>query len=236
MLRICGVLSVLLIVPAVAAAAEPAASPHASTIEVVSQGSVAVTPDRAVLDLGVKTDKKTATAAIAENDRKMELVLAALKKELGASGDVKTSEFSVTPRFAESRRAEVNPPILGYTVSNTVHVRVDDVKAVGRLLDRAFQAGANTVENLEFTVKDPEAAQNAALRAASAKARARATAIADGLGVRVGQVISVNEPNRWDHIAANVSNLRGFDKAVPIEAGSVTVAATVAVVFAVTAR
>src|SRR5262245_51282352 len=117
MLRITGALALLLVVPAVAAAAEPAAAPHASTIEVVTQGSVAATPDRAVLDLGVTTDKKTATAAIAENDRKMELVLAALKKEVGTDGDVKTSEFSVTPRFAEGRRADTKPAILGYTVT-----------------------------------------------------------------------------------------------------------------------
>jgi uncharacterized protein YggE len=225
-----------LLVSAVAAAAEPAPPSHPSTIEVTTRGSVAVTPDRALLDLGVTTDKKTATAAIAENDRKMEQVIAALKKEVGADGEVKTAEFNVTPRFGESRRGEA-APIMGYTVTNTVHVRMADTKAVGRLLDRAFQAGANTVQRLEFTVKDPEAAQNAALRAASAKARARATAIADGLGVRVGQVVSVSEPRSADHsFGAGLYNLRSVDKSVPIEAGSVEVGATVVVVFAVAAR
>src|SRR3954468_10543189 len=47
----------------VAAAAEPAATPPTPTIQVVAEGTVAVKPDRAELDLGVTTDRKTATAA-----------------------------------------------------------------------------------------------------------------------------------------------------------------------------
>jgi len=231
--------AILLLVSLPAAAAEPGAPPHPTTIEVVTQATVAVKPDRAVLDLGVTTDKKTATAATAENDRKMEQVLAALKKEIGAGDEVKTSDLSVSPRVAETRQGQPNPPILGYTVTNRVQVRVADTKAVGRLLDRAFQAGANTVESVEFTLKEPEAAQNAALRAASAKARARAAAMADGLGLRVGQVISVREGDReWSSEMSN--NVRLVERRRAglrsIEPGSVDVTATVTVTFAVTAR
>lgn len=230
---------IVLLASTAAAAAEPSV-PHPSTIRVVTESTVAVKPDRAELDLGVTTDKKTATAAIAENEHKMEQVLAALKKEVGAGDEIKTSELSVSPRFGESRRGQPNPPILGYTVTNRVKVRMADTKAVGRLLDRAFEAGANTVEDVEFTLKDPEAAQNAALRAASAKARARATAMAEGLGLRVGQVVSVSEGDRGepDSIAGNLMNrvrLAGA-AAMHVEAGSVEVKATVTVIFAVAAR
>jgi uncharacterized protein len=229
----------MLLFASMSAAAEPIAPPHPSTIRVVARATVAVNPDRAELDLGVTTDKKTATAATAENQRKMEQVLAALKKEVGAGGEVKTSELSVSPRFGEPRRGQPNPPILGYTVTNTVLVRVADTKAVGRLLDRAFELGANTVQRVAFTLKDPEAAQNAALRAASAKARARATTMADGLGLRVGQVISVSEGDRAvpDLVSGNIM-AEGEDRvrSTPIEPGSVEVTATVTVIFALTAR
>jgi uncharacterized protein len=239
MLRICGSLAILWLASTstAAAAAEPGAPPHPSTIQVVAGATVAMKPDRAELDLGVTTDKKTATAATAENQRKMEQVLAALKKEIGAGDEIKTSELSVSPRFGEPKQGQPNPPILGYTVTNRVQVRVADTKAVGRLLDRAFQAGANTVERVEFTLKDPEAAQNAALRAASGKARARATAMADGLGLRVGQVISVSEGNRAESsFAGNVMLRSEKNEAMPIEAGAVEVTATVTVIFAVAAR
>jgi uncharacterized protein YggE len=239
MLRICGSLAILLLLGPPATAHEPAGTWQPSTIRVVAQASVAAKPDQADVDLGVTTDKKTATAATAENARKMEQVVEALKKEVGAGGEVKTLEFTVSPRLGESRRGETNPPILGYTVTNTVQVRIADIKAVGRLLDRAFLSGANTVERLEFTLKDPDAAESAALRAATAKARARAAAMADGLGLRVGQVLSVSEGDREEPtILGNVD----FEKrekrrsAPPIEPGSVEVRATVTVVFALAPR
>ena len=238
MLRVGGALvvaSIVVAIPPGASASEP------STIRVVAQASVAVKPDQAEVDVGVTTDKKTAAAAVAENERRMAQVIGALKKEIGADGEVKTSEVSVTPRFEESRNG-VAQRILGYTVTNTVHVRDANVKAVGRLLDAALQAGANTVERVGFTLKDPESAQNAALRAASAKARARATAMADGQGLRVGDVLSITEgemfgPFQDKEVLGNVS-LREVAKAetMPVEAGSIEVSASVTVVFALKAR
>jgi uncharacterized protein YggE len=224
-----------------AAAAESAAPPLRSAIRVVARATVSVKPDQGELDLGVTTDKKTAAAAVAENDRRMERVLAALKKEVGTDGDVKTSELSVRPRFEESRSGLPTQHILGYTVTNTVQVRVANTRAVGRLLDLAFQAGANTVERVGFTLKDPEAAQNQALRAASAKARTRATAMAEGQGLRVGEVISVSEGEGFDSSvpfegAYEKYKARANVLATPLEAGSIEVTATVTVLFALKAR
>jgi uncharacterized protein YggE len=204
---------------------------------VVAQATVTVKPDQGELDLGVTSAKKTAAAAVAENDRKMERVLAALKREIGADGEIKTSELSMRPRFEESRSGLPTQHVLGYTVTNTVHVRVAKTRAVGRLLDVAFEAGANTVERVELTLKDPEAAQNQALRAASAKARARATAVAEGQGLRIGDVISLSEGDGeepFDKLLGKGLRYKASANvmATPIEPGSVEVTATVTVVFA----
>jgi uncharacterized protein YggE len=216
-----------------ARAAEP------STIRVTAHASVAVKPDQAEIDVGVTTDKKTAAAAVAENERKMNQVIAALKKEIGADGEVKTSEINVSPRFEKSRNG-VAQRILGYTVTNTVHVRDANVKAAGRLLDAALQSGANTVQRVAFTLKDPEAAQSAALRAASAKARARATAMAEGQGLRVGDVLSVSEGQVSTPFAEEgdvMMRARLYKaEAMPVEAGTIEVTASVTVVFALKTR
>jgi uncharacterized protein YggE len=222
-----------------AGAAEPAAAQRPATIRVEAQATVSVKADRAELVLGVTTDKKTAAAATSENERKMEQVMAVLKKELGAGAEVKTSELSVSPRFGEPKPGQVTSPILGYTVTNTVEARMADLKAVGKLLDLAFAAGANTVERVSFTLKDAEVAQWNALRAASAKARARATAFADGLGLKVGAVLSAAE-GVGDEPFPAAANVR-FEKSArvgetPLEPGSVDVTATVTVTFALAPR
>jgi uncharacterized protein YggE len=231
------VIASLVSVPVAVRAAAPA-EPQ-STIRVVAEASVSVQPDQAELELGVTTDKKTAAAAVSENEGKMQKVLAALKKEIEKGEEVRTSEISVRPRFEETQNGNAPVRIVGYTVTNTVHVRVANIKAVGRLLDVAFQAGANTVERVAFTLKNPEAAQNAALRAASGKARARATAIAEGQGLRVGDVIAVSEGAQegvpFDGAFAKARAYENL-RAMSVEPGSVDVSASVTVVFALKAR
>jgi len=227
-----------------AASAADAPPPHSPpTIRVVAKATVRAKPDQAEIDLGVTTDKKAAAAAVSENQKKMEKVLAAVKKELGADGEVRTSEVSVHPRFDESPRTgrPMTERVLGYTATNTIHVRFANIKAVGNLLDVAFQAGATTADELQFTVKDPEAAQNQALREASAKARARATAMAEGQGLHVGDVVSVTEgqsygDNGVEGVSLRANLVANANQSASIESGSIAVTATVTVVFALKPR
>jgi uncharacterized protein YggE len=213
------------------------------SIRVVASASVSMKPDQAELELGVTTDKKTATAAVNENEKKMEQVMAAMKKEVGTDGEVKTAQLSLQPRFQESRDGTPQK-IAGYTVTNTIHVRTTNTKAVGKLLDLAFASGANTVDRVQFTLKDPEAAQNAALKQASAKARARATAMAEGQGLRAGDVLMVSEGEREFPMGVPMEGLAREEKAfagrvagnVQVEPGSIEVWGTVTVVFALKAR
>jgi uncharacterized protein YggE len=225
--------SILSVVSFLAAAPGAAAAADAPVIRVVASDTISAKPDQAELALGVTTDKKTAAAAVAENDRKMEAVLAVLKKEVGSDGEVKTTELSVRPRFQERRDAETAEHIIGYTVTHIVQVRTANIRAAARLLDVAFEAGANTVERVDFTLKDPAVAQNQALRGASAKARARAVAMAEGQGLRVGDVLSVSEGDTeaGELLKSYQSNLRRSVRLVP-EAGAIDVSATVTVVFA----
>lgn len=245
MLKIVAAAALSSMVLAATASAADAPPPHAPpTIRVVAKATVRAKPDQAEIELGVVTDKKAAAAAVSENQKKMEKVLAAVKKELGADGEVRTSEVSVHPRFDESpRTGRPTERVLGYTATNTIHVRFTNIKAVGNLLDVAFQAGATRADELEFTMKDPEAAQNQALREASAKARARATAMAEGQGLHVGDVISVTEGQSYgnDDSVLGVANLRAnvannVSPTSSIESGSIAVTATVTVVFALKPR
>jgi len=237
-----GFVAIVCIIPVVAAAAESPVLPAPSTIRVVARATVRVKPDQAEFDVGVTTDQKTALAAITANGQEMERVLAALKKDVGADSEIKTSELSVGPRFEETQNGRFTARVVGYVATNTVRVSVADVRSVAKLLDVAFQSGANAVERVGVSLKDPDAAQNQALSAASAKARARAMAMAEGQGLRVGDVIWVSEGERYDphspiegggeYRYKPGANLR----AMPLEFGSIEVSGTVTVVFSLKAR
>ena len=82
-------LAVWLGVAGTAAAQVPGVGPGGNppgTIRVVGEATVTAKPDMAELDLGVVTESATAEAAGADNAKKMDRILAALKKEIGAGG------------------------------------------------------------------------------------------------------------------------------------------------------
>lgn len=236
-LTMVGLLSTLMLpAPAPAPSPAPETGLASGTIRVVSEATVVVKPDLAILSLGVTTDKPSAGAATTENARKMQQIIEVLKKEVGAGGEVQTAGYQVSPRFGEERPGGTRLPIVAYTVTNTVRVRIPDVNAVGRLMDAAFKAGANTVEQVEFTLKNPEPAQSEALRAAAAKARARAQAMAAALGLRVAHVVSISEGDSGPGPLPHARMALSANAGTPIEAGGFEVRATVTVVFAIGGR
>jgi uncharacterized protein len=214
-----------------ARAQEPFASPP-GTIRVVGEATVSAKPDQAELDVGVVSEAATAEAAGAENNRKMEGLVAALKKQVGAAGEVKTVGYMVTQRHAEPKGRE-KPAIVGYVVTNVVRVRIPDVRAAGKVVDLALKQGANEVQRLIFTLKNPDPVQAEALKLAAAKARARATALAGALGLKLGNVVSVSDSDQGRPVPFQEVSRAALDSsATPIEASSLEVSASVTVFFA----
>lgn len=209
------------------------------TIRVVGEATVTAKPDMAELDVGVISEAKTAEAASADNQKKMDRVIAALKKEVGPGGDVKTVGYLVTQRYGEVKNPEHRPVIVAYVVTNIVRARISDVKAAGKVVDIALKQGANEVQRLIFTLKNPEPVQAEALRAAATKARARANALAAALGLKIGNVLSVSDGDFAQRPApyAEMSRMKvASDVGTPIEAGDLEVPATVTVYFTTSNR
>jgi uncharacterized protein YggE len=101
-----------------------------------------------------------------------------------ADPDVQTDGLQVEPRYQEPDEDRV----VGYRGDVTATVTLDDVTTVGRVIDAATGAGANRVEGVIWTLRDPGAAMRDALARAAADGRARAAALAQGAGVAVGAV------------------------------------------------
>jgi hypothetical protein len=222
--------------PSVASAQQ---APVPATVRVSAEATVSGKPDLGVLDLGVVSEARTADAAAGDNARKMERIVASLKKEVGAGGEVKTADYSVEQRYGEAKTPGQRPPIVGYVVTNTVRVKVPDPAAVGKLIDQALKLGANEVRSLAFTFKDAEPLRAEALRAAAARARARAGVIASALGVKLGPLVSASDAEEGGRPIpmAFQNKVRTMAAAeTPVEVGTLEVSATVTLVFATAGR
>ena len=212
-------------------------APQPSTVRSHGQASVSVKPDQVRVEVGVVSQAPAAQAAAAQNAKQLADVLAELKKALGPTAEIRTTNYSLQPLY-KSDRAGSAPVIMGYSATNTVQVKMDDVTAAGKIIDVATKTGANNIHGIHFTVKDEQKVRVEALQRAAAQARSNAEALASALGVKPVRVLSVDDgqpvvvyPVR-QMMSMEASAMRA-QAPTPVEPGSVEVNATVTVTLEV---
>jgi uncharacterized protein YggE len=161
-------------------------------IRVSSEAIVTAKPDQVELDLGVVTQAQSAPATASQNAKQLDNVLAELRRALGTGATLETISYTLQPNYQYPKEGG-KPAITGYTATNLVRVTLNDLTAVGKVIDVATQTGANQLRRLQFKLKDEQAARAQALRAAAAKARAQAETLASALGVKIVRVLSAVE-------------------------------------------
>jgi uncharacterized protein len=206
----------------------------ARTIAVSGQGEVRGVPDQAQLSAGVTTMAVTANAALAENARKMTSVFAALSRIGVPQREMKTSNFSVSPQYPPYNQNSAGlQKIVGYQVSNQVDVTLDDVKTLGPALDALVTAGANQINAISFSLRDPAALLASAREQAIADAIKRAQTYAKAAGVSLGPILSIQEGSA-DLPRPMFLEARAMPSApppTPTAAGEQSVTANVSIVF-----
>ena len=133
---------------------------------------------------------------------------------------MKTVGYTVSPRYqyfncgygTQSSDVKPCPPseIVGYSINETVEVKVRDLKKVGDLVSGVVTKGANSVSNVQFTVDDTDAVEKEAREEAFARARAKAQAIADAGGFKLGQLIDVQEGGGGSPYPMYAADVKGF--------------------------
>jgi uncharacterized protein YggE len=209
-------------------------------ILVTGQGSVDVAPDMAVLTLTVTREAESARAALDNHSSAMSAVLAAMQKEGIDKRDLQTAGFSIQPRyFYPSQKSPGNrepPRIVGYTVRNSLTVRVRDIAAIGAILDKSVTLGVNEGGAITFTNEDPSAAIAQARTRAVEDAIARANTLAAAAGVKTGKLLEISEQALtaapMPMMRAEMS-MAAAANAVPVAAGENTYKVSVNVSFAI---
>ncbi|MFY9608883.1 MAG: SIMPL domain-containing protein [Blastocatellia bacterium] len=216
------------LVNTVAPAQQPIDKTGRPTIRVSGEATVTAKPDQAEINIGVVTQAATGQAAATQNAQKQDAVLSELRKLLGAAADIKTISYSLTPNYRYPKEGG-QPTIAGYTASNVVQVKTNDLAQVGKVIDIATQSGANTVQSLRFTLKDEQGVRSQALREAAIKARAKADALASALGLKIVRVLHVDEGGVSMPIpmAARTFSAEANVAQTPVESGTIDVHATV---------
>lgn len=203
------------------------------TVTVTGSGRATLAPDRFAFNVGVQTVGPTVDVAVAENNKRVQSVLAALKNAGAADKDIQTSNFNIYPQ--QEYRENNLPRILGYQVSNTVTVRSTKIGDAGRLLGVAIAAGVNTASGLNFEVSDPARGREQGLKAAFDDAKAKASLLAQAAGRTLGRAIQIHEgvqnvPQPMPMMRAQAMEAKvAMD--VPVEPGTQELSFTITVTF-----
>ncbi len=209
-------------------------------ILVSGEGSIDLAPDMAVLTLTVTRQAETARAALDDNSTAMQEVLKAMNATGIEARDLQTSGFSIQPDYfyppQKPSGERQSPQIVGYTVRNSLTVRVRDISAVGLILDKSVSLGVNEGGNITFTNADPSEAITQARTRAVKDAMLKASTLAGAAGVKTGQLLEISEqsfnPRPMPMGMAEMSMARS-DGAVPVASGENTYRVMVNISFAI---
>lgn len=208
--------------------APPAALPPMRSLNVSGTGIVTIKPDIAYINIGVHTEKPTASEASAQNNTDAEAVIKAIKAAGVADADIQTSNFNIYQR-------DINDPTTGvktgsvYAVDNTVTVTVRDLTKLGGILDASVKAGANNINSIQFDLADKTKALSDARAQAVKTARTQAEELAAAAGVTLSNVQTINtsENNPGPVYYAKGAGVAAFDSAAPVSAGTMEISVSV---------
>ena len=199
----------------------------APQIQVSATGQSFMAPDMATVSAGVVTQDKTAREAMFGNATKMTRAFEELEAAQIEKKDITTSQLSLQPRYNYQNRQ--SPKIDGYEARNTVSAKTYNLDNVGAMLDALVKAGVNNINGVQFSIKDPKAAQAAAREEAIRDAKEKAEAMADAAGVKLGKLTSLSENRSFSPqpVAYARGALAADSVATPVSAGEQSLSVTV---------
>jgi uncharacterized protein len=194
-----------------------------------------VEPDVALVTFTVSNIQSEPPAAFAATREAVAEVRAYLRKADVAPAEVQTSLVNLSAEHDGYGKERV---FLGYCARVSLSVRLTDLRRFEEILGGVVQAGANQIQSTEFQTTRLAELRAQARRGAFAAARRKAELYADEAGVRLGEILHVEDVNpenlrgRASH-GADVDLESEGDALQPSTPGSIQVQAAVQVAFAI---
>lgn len=182
------------------------------TISVNGSADILVVPDYVVLFASIESRDKDLSAAVTDNDKRIEQVV----KFLGESGveakHIRTERMTINAIYPDSRvpkytqmpaQSNIEAPVvvdefekikpIGYSTSRQFEITVNDISKFESLYRTLIERGINNVSGVQFKSTELRKHKDEARLQSVRAAREKATAMAAELGVTLTGVKSISE-------------------------------------------
>jgi len=176
-----------------------------NTVSFNGQGKIFAKPDIATIEFGIVTEATTSKDAQDANSKKSQKVTDFLKKQGLEDKDIKTTYYNIYPKYSsyppiiyDERQVQAypvptEPKIVGYSVNQGFQVKIRDFDKLSGIIDGLVTNGVNNVNNLGFSIDDPEKVRSEARSLAIADAKKKADELKGKIGIKLGKIINFYE-------------------------------------------
>ncbi len=164
----------------------------AKTINISAEGKVTVSPDIAKLSFSVVSEGANPKLLAENNNKKMNAAIDFAKSQGIEEKDIKTTEYNLSPRYEYNEKTK-KTFISGYTLTQTVLVKVRDLAKTAEVLGGLPALGINQISSISFDIDEPEKYLSEARNQAFDKAKEKAKAMAEKNDVKLVRVINFYE-------------------------------------------
>ncbi len=165
-------------------------STKTDNFSVSGEGKVTVSPDIALVNVGVTVQGASVKVVQQELNTKMNAVTSAVKKLGIDSKDMQTSHYNISPTYDYSSSTQ---RVTGYHASSNLTVKVREIDRANSVVDAASANGANQIGGISFGIDDKTKAEDEARKLAVAEAKKKAQSAAKIAGFTLGRIINYQE-------------------------------------------
>ena len=205
-------------------------------ITVSGEGNILVSADTAVVNIGVNIRDRNALKA----QQRANEVIAAVRKTLTENGiaaeDINTGYVELFTIY-DYDYSSGSDAVSMYTANSMLAIQLKDMTQVGKVIDLAFGAGANSLNGVSFSASDTDAARKEALKAAVEQARVKAEMLAEAAGLKITGIEAINEGGTYS-FDSGLNNFRAKGMAdeaamaeTVVQAAKIQVNSTVNITF-----
>jgi uncharacterized protein YggE len=210
------------------------------TIVVSGKGEVIVKPDIATVDFSVMQENLDVSKASDAVNTQIASVINTLKADGVSEDDIKTTDYSVYPRYDYVNSSQMYPGgrqvLAGYDVTQSIEVKIRDLSKAGKIVTDLGNLKVTNMSGLNFTEDKYDDLVRQARDQAIADARAQAQKLAKALGVKLSKIVGYSEggngPIYYSKAVPMASGLGGAAEAV-LPTGENKIDSTVSITYAI---